>query len=131
MPSGVEVLREQIRRLHELEGIAEDVAPEVAEAVEKEMRAQIRRGEGPDGRPWKPTRDGRRPLRNAAKALTVNAVGTVIVLELGPPYARHHLGAVRGRVRRPILPTRRIPTPMTRAIKRVVERRFEKTMGVR
>ena len=131
MSSGHEVLRDMKRRLRELGDIAEDVAPEVAEAVHDELTKQIRRGVGPDGRPWKLTRDGRQALRNADKALNVRAIGSVVVTSLGGPEARHHLGAVRGKVRRPILPTRRIPNPMTRAIRRVVERKFEHVMGVR
>lgn len=131
MSSGHEVLHDMKRRLRELGDIAEDVAPEVAEAVHDELTKQIRRGVGPDGRAWKLTRDGRQALRNADKALDVRAVGSVILTRLGGPEARHHLGAVRGKVRRPILPTRRIPNPMTRAIRRVVERKFEHVMGVR
>ena len=131
MSSGPEVLRDIKRRLRELGDIAEDVAPDVAGAVEDELAKQIERGVGPDGRAWALTRDGRKPLRNAASALTVRAIGTVIVTQLGGPEARHHLGAVRGKVRRAILPTRRIPDPMVRAIRRVIEQRFERTMGMR
>ena len=131
MSSGHEVLREMKQRLRELGDIAEDVAPEVAVAVQDELTKQIERGVGPDGRPWKLTRDGRKPLRNAAKALTVRVIGSVILTQLTGPEARHHLGAVRGKVRRAILPTRRIPDPMVRAIRRVIEQRFEHTMGVR
>ena len=112
-----------IGRLRDLEDLPEVVAPEVADAVRDELEKQVARGVGPDGRPWKLTRDGRRPLRGAAKATSIKAIGSVVVMDLGGPEARHNLGAVRGKVRRPVLPTRRIPDPMVRAIRRVVEQR--------
>jgi len=128
LADGFAALDRQIRRIRELGQLAEESAPAVAAAVKKEVTAQIARGVGPDGKPWKPTKSGEKPLQNAGKALTVRAVGPVVVLRLTGYHARHHLGAVKGGVRRPILPTRRIPDPVTRAIKTVVTRQFRKVM---
>jgi len=109
-----------------------EAAPAVAKAVERELDAQISRAVGPDGRPWKATQDGRTPLRNAAKALSVRAIGDVVVATLEGAEARHHLGAVKGGVKRQILPTGKIPDPVTRAIKTVLTTAFQrKTGGVR
>lgn len=129
MADGRALLRAQIARLRKLEGLTKDVAPKVARAVERELRAQIAAGKGPDGKPWKPRQDGGQPLRNAASALSVRAVGDVIVVRLDGVEARHHLGAVRGGVRRQIIPTGSMPDAVSRAIEQVVTREFRAVMG--
>lgn len=128
---GHAALDAQIRRLRELENLVPDAAPAVANTLDKEIRHQIARGVGPDGQRWKPTKKGERPLQNAAKALTVRPVGNVVLATLEGPEALHHLGRARGGVRREILPTGKIPEPMTKAITKVIEERFTKTMGGR
>lgn len=95
-------------------------APKVAKALERELVAQIGRGQGPDGKPWPRTKDGRKPLQNAAGALTVTAVGNTVVARLEGPEALHHKGAVRGRVRRPILPTSKLTGPAGAAVREVI-----------
>lgn len=122
-------MREQIARLRRLPTLVHTAAPTVARVVEQEITAQIARGVGPDGRPWAPTQDGQQPLRNAAKALRVSSVGNAVVATLTGVEARHHLGAVRGSVKREILPTGRIPDPITRSIRTVVDAEFHKIMG--
>lgn len=129
MADGRAALRAQIARLRKLSGLTKDVAPKVARAVERELRAQIAAGKGPDGKPWKRRQDGGQPLRNAAAALSVRAVGDVIVVRLDGVEARHHLGAVRGGVRRQIIPTGSMPDALTRAIEEVVTREFRSIMG--
>ena len=123
-------LNAQIAKLRRLgPALTKGGAPAVALAVRGELAAQIAAGTGPDGRAWKPTKAGTPPLRNAAAALTVRAVGTVVVATLSGVEARHHLGAVKGKVKREILPTGKIPDPVTRAITRVVTAEFEAIMG--
>ncbi len=129
MADGSVALRKWIARLRELGKLAANSASDVAKAIKTEQLAQIARGEGPDGRPWKLTQKGERPLANAGRALTVRVVGTVIVLRLMGHHARHHLGAVKGKTRRQILPTGKIPDPVIRAIARVVTGEFHRTMG--
>lgn len=114
----------QIRRLRAVEGLAAAVAPEVAQALKAELDAQIARGQGPDGTPWPKRADGGQPLRNAAESTTVVAVGSVIVARVTGRHAFHHRGQTRGNVVRQILPSRRIPEPFTRAIKKVLELRI-------
>jgi hypothetical protein len=70
----------------------------------------------PDGTPWQKTKAGEQPLQNAAKALTVVAVGNTVVATLRGPEALHHLGAVKGHIRRQILPTRAIPDSAVKAL---------------
>jgi hypothetical protein len=124
-------LDEQIRRLRAVAGLAEDAAPHVAAALKEELDAQIARGQGPDGKPWLKRDDGGRPLRNAAEATTVKAVGTAIVARVTGHHAYHHRGQTRGNVVRQILPTGKLTDPFTRAIKRVLDERYAALMGAR
>lgn len=124
MASGAEALRNHVRRLRELGTLAADAAPDLADAVEGEVRAQIARGEAPDGTRWQLTQDGRRPLQSAGESLTVRALGSVVILRVVGHHARHHLGAVKGGVKRQILPTARIPAPMVRALTTTLTMRF-------
>lgn len=122
-------LDEKLRQLRELGTLVKDSAPEVAKAVDVELRSQIARGVGPDGAPLAPTKDGRQPLKNAGKALRVRAIGTVVLSTLSGPEAQHNSGRARGGVRRQVLPSGKIPEPVTKAITKVVADRFKKTMG--
>lgn len=130
MSSGNAALRQMLGKLQELERFPERVAPKVAKVVERELRVQLRRGDGPDGKQWRQTKDGRRPLRNAGDAVRVRVEGDVVVVQIDGHHARHHLGAVRGAVRRPIIPTRRIPNVVTRSIKKVLDAEFSDLMEV-
>ena len=131
MASGHAELAAHLQRLRALPTLAERAAPEVAEALEEEMARQISRGEGPSGEKWKRTQQGELPLQGAAANLRIRPIGTTVVMRLEGHHARHHLGAVKGKVIRRILPTGGIPDPMTKAIKTVVTREFRRTMGAR
>lgn len=121
----------QIRRLRSVDGLAQDAAPHVATALKEELDAQIARGQGPDGTPWVKRDDGGRPLRNAAEATTVTAVGSVIVARVTGHHAFHHRGQTRGNVVRQILPSGKLTQPFTRAIKRVLDERYAALMAGR
>ncbi len=123
------VLQAWIDKVRALGQMPETAAPEIAREVEQELEAQVREGVAPNGTPWQRTKDGRRPLQGAAKAIAVRVLKDVVLVRLTGHHARHHLGAVRGAVRRQIIPTGRIPDPMTRAIQRVVERKFKEAMS--
>lgn len=118
-----------IARLRELGNLAAKSAPEVAKEVERELRSQIAAGTGPDGAPWQPTKAGTTPLRGAARALRVRAIGTVIVATLEGHHALHDQGRARGGVRRKVLPSAKMPQPIASAVERVVTREFRRTMG--
>lgn len=129
MADGFAALDAHIARIKQLPGMVERVAPAVGTALERELRANIARGVGPDGTPLQPTKAGEQPLKNAAQALRVRAIGTSVVAVLEGPEALHHRGRARGGVRRPILPTKTIPDPVVKAIDEVVTADFKKTMG--
>jgi hypothetical protein len=121
-------LEDWIERVESLGKLAAGIAPEIAVELDRELRANIAAGRGPDGIAWPPTKDGKPALRGAGKALTVRAVGKVVLATLTGPEARHHLGAVRGGVRRQILPTTTLPAPMVAAIQRFWTQRAAATM---
>jgi hypothetical protein len=129
MAEGHAALDAHIRRLRELDKLGERAAPKVAKALERELEANIRAGVGPDGTPWPATEDGHTPLQGAVSSLSVRAIGSVVVARISGIHARHHIGNVRGGVRRPILPSKRIPEPVTRAIAAVLDEEFARTMG--
>jgi hypothetical protein len=114
------ILEAQKQKLRGLKDLANDVAPAVADELRKELQTQIAEGKAPDGSEWPKTQDGRVPLRNAASALDVKAVGSVVVARLTGPTALHHLGFAAGGIRRQILPSRVLPQNLIAAISRVL-----------
>jgi hypothetical protein len=121
-------LQDMIDSLHRLGELPEKLAPKVAAALLTEVSASVARGESPDGKAWQPTKDGKRPLQNAAKALRAEAVGTVALLILEGPEVRHHLGSAKGGVQRQILPSRKLNASAVRALQRVAAESFSGVM---
>jgi hypothetical protein len=102
----------KIRSLSDTSGFAEIAADKLREDIEENIELGI----GPDGTAWQPTKEGKQPLQNAAKTLSVVASGNTVVATLRGPEALHHLGAVKGHIRRQILPTRAIPDSAVKAL---------------
>jgi hypothetical protein len=122
----------QIARLRGLgKAVVRDAMPDVVDAVREELTDQIDAGRAPDGTAWPRTKAGRKALPNASDALTVTAVGTVVIARIEGHDALHDKGLARGHVVRKMLPTGKAPQPITAAIKRVVDERFVKHMGGR
>lgn len=128
MAEGAATLDSWIARLRDLRRLPERAAELVAPALERELLANVANGVGPDGAAWPLTQDGRVALQGARRGLTVRAVGSVALARLEGIFARHHRGAVRGGVRRPILPSGKTPAPIVVAIREVVAREFQRTM---
>lgn len=125
-------LQEQIDRCRALpDELVTRAAPDIAKELEAEIRKNVAAAQGPDGTPWKPTESGAAPLKNAAEHVTVRALGSVILAKVTGVEARHHKGQVKGGTRRPIIPVRSIPEPLTKAIKRVLGEKFQDVMGGR
>lgn len=131
MSDGHSQMQQMIRRLQKLEKLTERSAPAVAEALADEIIATAGRQEEPGGKAWKPGRSGKPVLVNVAQHLESRAVKDVVLASLSGRYARHHLGAVRGKVKRRILPSRRMTRGVTNAIKTVITGEFRRVMGGR
>lgn len=123
-------LDRHIARVRALPGLVERAAPSAAAAVDAAMRASITAGAAPDGKAWEATQTGKRPLANAAAALSVSAVGTAIVATVTGPEALHDRGWVRGGKRRQLLPEK-ITAPIATAIDGALSAEFARTMGER
>ena len=127
--SGEADLLGMIDKLSAMTALNDELPGEVATALKLELEGQIARGEGPDGTPWEKTKDGKVPLQNAAKALTVTASGRAVIAELKGPEALHHLGAAKGKIKRQILPTRAMPDKFVAALKTAVATKIGDSLG--
>jgi len=133
MAEGIERLNAMILKLNKLEEFVEEVTPDIAESLEKEIKSTISAGTSFGGVPWTPKKDGSKPLANAESALDVQAIGSVVVATLNGPEARHHKGAVRGNkggntLNRPILPTKKSLGKVSNVVKKVLKKRFNDIM---
>jgi hypothetical protein len=128
---GFKDLDAMIQKIKAVGLIPKEVAPQVADALRAEITKNIAAGVDPGGKPWKLTEKGEKPLKNAAASLDVKAVGTVVLAKLTGPVALHHLGAARGHIRRQVLPSSRLPQPMTQAIKAVLTKAFKAKTGAK
>lgn len=127
--SAVGRLNSIIARIRELGESLPEFAKDGARALEEELEGNIAAARGPDGKAWVLKDDGGRPLRNAAKALRVVAMGSRIVVTLTGPEANHSIGKTRGNIARPIVPTRKLSDPASAALERVFNERFARIMG--
>lgn len=112
--SGLDALIAKVRRTHDFIVRA---APAAAKAVEAELRATAAAGTTPDGTAWAERKKGGRAMANAAEAITVKAVGTVLLARLRFPESIHHKGKTNEPPRQ-ILPNGEIPARVAEALKR-------------
>lgn len=109
--------------------LVQGAAPEVAKALESDIQGSIAAGRAPDGAAWQLKKDGGKPLQNAGSHVTVDVVGTVVLVKLTGDDVRHHKGTARGGIRRQVLPTRKIPESVSRAISKVFGKTFQRLTG--
>lgn len=122
-------LDRQIARLNELSTshLIRSV-PKVAKATRELTDKQVASGVSPSGLPWRKTKKGEQALQGASAHIDISVVGTVIVVAVEGHHARHHLGAVKGKIQRRLIPTETIPTPLSNAIRQVVNAEFDAIM---
>ena len=133
MADGSKELQAQIKRLRALaepDGLLGRSAVNVARQVKFDIVRQVAAGEDPDGKKWKLTKQGKQPLQNAGQSVAVTARGTTVTIVISGRHARHHLGAVKGKVVRKVIPSRRMPGLMARSIKTVITRQFSQIMEI-
>lgn len=122
------VMTAWIDRLRRLPGFVSAAAPELAVSMEQMIARQIALGQGPDGSPWPITKEGTQALRGAAAALSVRAIGTVLLAKLTGHEVYHHYGTKR-LPKRQILPSGDLPETIAEAFRRGLVKRFTRTMG--
>lgn len=126
--AGFAALDQMIASLRSLKEFPKDAAPEVAAAALATIQKELAAGNDPQtGTPWVQKKDGGRALVNAAKAISVTTVGSVIVLTATGPEVFHHFGA-QGKPRRPILPYAGMPFKLGDAIRKGLVPPFRKAM---
>lgn len=124
--SGHDEIQDMIEAIRRVSQLGRTAAPDVAVAVEADIRRTITQGTTPDGVPWKPTQKGERPLQHATRALGVAAIGGTVYVRLTGPEAMHHKGSARGGIRRQVIPdSRQIPSRMAAEIKAVLVQHFD------
>lgn len=127
--SAVAQLNKQIARLRKLAVGGKEFAPVVAVELEKQILANVAAEVGPDGTAWPATKDGSSPLQGAGAHLRVVADGSRVVARLTGHYVNQSTGWTRGNVARPILPSRKMSQPMTKAIQMALAKRYREIMS--
>lgn len=122
-------LRSRIARIQTLPAEIPAIASQVSDRIRKIIAGNIAAGVSPDGKKWPETEDGHQPLSNAMQAVDVRAIGPVVVVSVDGIENRHHIGNVKGGKKREIIPSRRIPDPMVRALDEVTQERFRNHMA--
>lgn len=127
--AGVAAVDEMIARLRGFPDAIRAEAPAIAKRVQAAVEEDIAAGRAPTGTPWKPKKGGGRALVHAAKALTVKAIGTVILLTLEGPEVFHNFGTHKVPAR-PILPSSSsVPLKLGQAIRLGVVEAFRKKVA--
>lgn len=130
MADAIDAIDSWIAKLKEVKGLAKRAAPKVAEALTKSVQEDLAAGVDPaTGAAWQPTKDGRRPLKNAATdAIQGSAVGSTIVLKVKERrYFFHH--AAKGVVRRGVLPRGNLRPKHAKAVTNALEAEWKRIMG--
>lgn len=123
-------LREMIDRCRSLprELVVRSV-PEIARALKADIDEHVARGQAPDGAAWQLKQDGEQALVGAQQTVDVSFSGSVVLAVMRGKFVRHHKGTARGGIRRQVLPTRKIPEAVTRAIGATLRKHFSAIMG--
>jgi hypothetical protein len=117
-----------VERLRALRQLATETARAAAPLVERAARETAAAGTDPEGNRWAPTKDGRRPLANAAAAIRGVAVGSAVQLVVRGYHVFHHHGTARLPQRR-ILPEGAIPKAIGEAVRAAARLTFTRTVG--
>jgi len=111
-----------------LDGLAElsQYLTPAAEEVLSTLRKTASAGTSPDGKKWEPTKEGERPLKDAANQIAARVAGQTIVITLsesGGHASWWHFG-VKGAPPRPVIPVDVIGEKLGNAIARGAARPF-------
>ena len=130
MTTAVTQIDNLLRKLDGLKSLGLRAVPVIARVMEAHLRRTIKAGTDPYGTPWAPRkRDGGRPLQHADQTLKVTGHGRHVIVEIHGIDARHHKGAVKGRVKRPVIFNQKeLPPALVEDIRAVLIEEFKKTV---
>ena len=125
-----EKLQAAIDMMAKVGRLPEQVAAACVEPLRRETLANIAANRDPNHRPWPVSLSGGPVLLNAGKSLEVGNTGPTLWARLYGVEARHHLGAVKGGVRRRIIPRRDSMRGVAKIFTRVSKQKWkEATSG--
>lgn len=132
MANGPARLNAWIKQLRALpEEMTREALPAVAEALRDDVARSVAAGQAPDGSAWQAKQDGGQPLVGADQDVTVEVLGTVVLMKLSGKFVRHHRGMARGGVKRVVIPTRKVPDAVGRVIHKVFGQAFQRAAGAK
>ena len=94
------------------------------------LTANIAAQRAPSGVAWQPGAQGQPVLTGAAKALTVTSAGPTLTATLTGPEARHNSGAVKGKVKRQILPSRNSLGGVAKILQKIAAKKVAELQGL-
>lgn len=125
---GFAAIDDMIRRVRALPAAFEEQAPEIAVLAKSETDRAIAESRSLDGIAWAPTKEGTKPLANAAKAVRTYVAGRFVIIELTGYEVFHNYGTSRVPAR-PILPSRDgMPLKLGEAIRKGIVTKWSKQM---
>jgi hypothetical protein len=123
MGDGDETLRAIVKRLRAF-GKANEMAKEAAPLVEAALKATAAAGTDPDGKAWKPKKDGGRALPDAADAVSVTTNGKVLTITVTGGEAAQQSFRIRQ-----LLPKKKLPKAVLDALREGARRAWIKAMS--
>lgn len=122
------ILSEWAARVRSLRDFAKDTAAESEAGAVRAVQESAAAGVDPDGNAWAPTKDGRRPLKNAAASVFGKVAGATLRLGVRGRYVFHDRGVGKTIPARHILPVGALPPGVLRAIQEAARRVFRRHM---
>ncbi len=115
------MLEEIIAQINSYKDLPKKIAPQVADELRNIIAGNVKAQRNPDGSAWPKGQYGQSSvLTGAMSNISVNAIGAVITARVEGPEARHHLGAVKGKVVRQLIPSSKVPHSVVEAIRKAL-----------
>lgn len=120
-----------IQKVRALGGLAAAAARSAAPMVEAQSKKTAAAGTDPNGKQWAPKKDGGAPLVNAADAVSVVAIGTVVQIRLGATSTGSAKAQAIQNTRRQIIPANGegIPAGILKALDEGANKAFREAVG--
>ena len=123
--SGFAELDQMIRKVRNIPGIVERAAPLAGQRADQALKQNLQAGIDPNGNAWKSTKEGKRPLKNAASSVELKVVRSILLWTIKGHHYHHNKGTSR-LPKRQILPVGDIPKSMSHAIKTALVEAFKR-----